>query len=182
MWHSQELRRRQPNRQTPLRPAGKKGWISRLLIYMLPKTRLSPGVDQRRCTSAAQVSAPSIGGRPVRVERHKLEMKVVWLNFHTFTLSLFKAFKCLHFQTPQTAVSIWLILWATCIMSNILECLGEPGKTTVAMERAEAQVQWDDSVPWQAAWAIISINILLRNIWQEIFWQEIFWQYFGNIC
>ena len=49
-------------------------------------------------------------------------------------------------------------------MSNILECSGEPGEATVTVERAEAQVQRDNSVPRQATWAMISINILTMNI------------------
>ena len=88
----------------------------------------------------------------MRAERHKLKKEVV----STFT---------------ETS-TICLTISATCIMSNILEGCGEPGKAAVAVERTEVQVKRDNAMPRQATCPIISINILNRNILAIEFWQK----------
>ena len=88
----------------------------------------------------------------MRAERHKLKKEVV----STFT---------------ETS-TICLTISATCIMSNILEGCGEPGKAAVAVERTEVQVKRDNAMPRQATCPIISINILNRNILAIKFWQK----------
>ena len=47
----------------------------KILLNISPK--ISPAGAQRRCTSAVQVSAPSVGGQPEKVGRHTLGGEVV---------------------------------------------------------------------------------------------------------
>ena len=116
---------------------GKKMWtwtICELPIYRerknLDKIILSPAAGQRRCSGAVQVSAPSAGGPPVTVERHKLKKEVAQTftllniqtftlsNIYTFTLSNTHTFRYSNFQT--STILICLIRSATCMMLNII--------------------------------------------------------------
>ena len=140
---------------------------------------LSPAAGQRRCSGAVQVSAPSAGGPPVTVERHKLKKEVdqtftllniqtftLHLHFQTFTLSNIHTFKYQYEFTPVT----------TCMMLNILEGCGKPGQAAVAVERAEVQVKRDNTMPRQAAWAITCIkNTLTKGIEKQIQMQMQTW-------
>ena len=72
--------RQQPKTPTPPRPANKVNKVNKEnmdnhqnFFQREILENLSPAAAQRRCTSAVQVSAPSVGGQPEREGRHKLE-------------------------------------------------------------------------------------------------------------
>ena len=77
--------RQQPKTPTPPRPANKANKVNKVnkankenmdnhqnLFQREFLENLSPAAAQRRCTSAVQVSAPSVGGQPEMVGRRTL--------------------------------------------------------------------------------------------------------------